>query len=374
MAISIIHLSTVHYRYDVRIMMKYSKSLAQDADFEMKLVVADGKNTEVINGLKIIDIGKLENGRLRRFLQGNYRAILFLSGNKADLVHVHDPELFPTIVFLKLLGRKVIFDMHENFPLQILTKHYLSLRTRKILSFIAKKSQNLLFRFVPVIFAEYSYKEHFKTVRNSVTILNFPLKSIQGQFKEEKFEIFTLGYMGGVNVQRGTIKTLETVKNLRKNGHLVNVVFVGPYDSEITSNQLYQESISEGWAKFYGRLKPEQGWQIMAKCHVGLAVLQNSPNFRESYPTKMFEYMLLGLPIIVSDFPLYEKIVEECKCGFAVDSVSIEEISMAVVELYLNQEKAHEMGRMGKQIALKKYTWESEFEKAKNFYDKVLNI
>ena len=51
-----------------------------------------------------------------------------------------------------------------------------------------------------------------------------------------------------------------------------------------------------------GYLLPSEGWPVIARCHIGLALLKPIPNYYESYPTKLFEYMALGLPVITSNF------------------------------------------------------------------------
>ncbi|WP_223826656.1 glycosyltransferase [Flagellimonas sp. S3867] len=288
------------------------------------------------------------------------------------MYHFHDPELMLVAFFFRMLGKRIVFDMHENFPLQILTKTYMPVLAKKTLSTIAKKSQQLIFGFIPVIFAENSYHRHFPKTCLHTTILNFPLLRMVDKIKGEKRDKFTLGYMGGVNIERGTIIILRAIQELVKKGHDIEVVFIGPYNEEITSTEIYQDSIKEGWATFFGRLKPEEGWSKMAECNAGLAVLQNSPNYIESYPTKLFEYMLLELPTIVSNFPLYRQIVEECNCGIAVEPSSVNEVCNAILTLYTSPKMCLEMGKRGKSKAAEKYSWESEYSKLKKFYSKVL--
>jgi len=82
--------------------------------------------------------------------------------------------------------------------------------------------------------------------------------------------------------------------------------------------------------------------------------------------------MLLGLPIIVSNFPLYEAIVKESNCGIAVNPSSEEEIYKAMKWMHDHKEEALAMGQRGKQKATEKYSWESEFSKLIGFYETIL--
>lgn len=367
----IAHITTVHYRHDVRIMYKYCRSLV-DEDFDVSLVVSDGYGDEILHKVNIIDLGKSKFGRLGRFFLGSLNVFIHLIRKKYELLHFHDPELIPLALFMRILGCKVVFDMHENLPLQILTKTYLPKPIRYTLYQISYLFQRFAFMFLPVIFAEISYKRYFKNIKRQKIVLNYPLKETLENISLPKKENFTLGYMGWLNKERGTIATLEVVSKIRATVKL-DLLFVGPYGKDINENILYKESIEEEWATFLGRLEPKKGWQEMSKCHVGLAVLENSPNFVESYPTKIFEYMLLGLPIIVSNFPLYKKIIDESQCGISVDPSSLEDFENAILWLINNPDKSKIMGQNGKKIAQEKYNWESEFLKVKFFYYDLLH-
>jgi hypothetical protein len=46
----------------------------------------------------------------------------------ADIYHLHDPELMPLGLLLKLQRKKVIYDVHENLPKQISIKHWINPR------------------------------------------------------------------------------------------------------------------------------------------------------------------------------------------------------------------------------------------------------
>lgn len=362
----------MHYRHDVRILYKYCMSLEKDDNYVVTLLIADGHGNEVINGVNIKDLGKPIGGRFGRVIIGSLKVAIYLFKNKASILHFHDPELIPIASIAKLMGAKVIFDMHENLPLQILTKSYLPKYIKISLNLITKLYQRIAFMYIPVIFAEKSYRRYFPFIKKQTVVLNYPLKDSLINTTNPKNKTFTVGYMGGINIERGTLITLEAIASVKKQNKQIRGLFIGPYSAEISDNDLFKKSVEDKWASFLGRMEPQKGWEEMSKCDVGLAILQDSPNFIESYPTKIFEYMLLGIPIIVSDFPLYREIIESCKCGIAVNPSSKKEIAEAFLYFMNNPDQTKIMGKRGKEIALQKYIWESEFLKVKSFYSSLL--
>ena len=143
MKIKITHLTSVHPRYDTRIFIKECCSLAKIKGYEVNLIVADGLGDEKNNSVQIVDVGKLQ-GRINRIFKTTRNIFIKAIELDSDIYHLHDPELIPVGLKLKKLGKKVIFDIHENVAEQIKDKEYLNFYVRNFFSFIyAKYEKNL---------------------------------------------------------------------------------------------------------------------------------------------------------------------------------------------------------------------------------------
>jgi len=88
----------------------------------------------------------------------------------------------------------------------------------------------------------------------------------------------------------------------------------------------------------------------------------------------MFEYMAAGIPVIASDFPLWNKILTENKCGLCVNPFDKDSIAKAINELLANPEKAKQLGQNGKKAVLEKFNWNIEKKKLIEFYEKFDKI
>lgn len=372
MAPHLVHVTVVHGRYDTRILLKQCASLSDAGVGRVSLFVADGLGDESWRGVTIRDVGQPRFGRVGRAVAGSIRMWRAVRAAKPDLVHVHDPELLPLAGALRLAGIHVVFDMHENLPKEILTKTWVAGPARRVLSGIMRLGQRAATRRIPTVFAEKSYVQDFPATTNSVVVLNFPLVDSLLRVQAEKRSTFTVGYIGGVSAERGAPVLLDAVARVRAAGTRAECTLVGPVANEPELQTLIAQGTAEGWLMAPGRLKPEDGWHSMAQCHVGVAVLQPSENFVDSYPTKLFEYMALGLPVIVSNFPLWRDVVESAGCGIAVPPDDPQALADAIARLATNPPLRQEMGGRGRSAVQAEYRWESEFSKLRRFYERLL--
>jgi glycosyltransferase involved in cell wall biosynthesis len=115
-----------------------------------------------------------------------------------------------------------------------------------------------------------------------------------------------------------------------------------------------------------------EGFEISKKCVVGLSVLKPIKNYVGSYSTKIFEYMAIGLPVITSNFPLYQNVVERYNCGYCVAPYSSQELADRIEELISNSELTNQMGANGQLAVKDKFSWSSEEEKLIDLYKEVL--
>lgn len=339
--------------------------------YRVTLIVADGRGNEVRNGVDIVDVGVARGGRLGRMLVSVWRVVRLAMRRKCRFVHLHDPELLISGVAFKALGIRVVYDMHENVPKQILTKTWLSDWARKPVSIVMRGIERLILSGIPVVMAEESYVVDYRWVRRSVVVQNFPVLENCAIDATGKFVDFTVGYIGGVSRERGIIAVLLAVAELRHAGHRVNFECLGPVDSEVAKDQLFISACEDGWLHAPGRVDGKEGWKKIARCHVGVAVLAPLPNYVASWPTKIFEYMAMGLPVVVSDFPLYRNMVEQDGCGILVRPDDVPDIVRALERLMNRPDEARVMGGRGLRAVTKKYVWSNEISKLLAFYKSV---
>ena len=118
-----------------------------------------------------------------------------------------------------------------------------------------------------------------------------------------------------------------------------------------------------------GWLDRERTRRLLARARLGLAVLHPTRAYLEVLPTKVFEYMSAGIPVIASNFPLWSELVEGNSCGLVVDPTDPSAISRCIEYLLTHPAEAEEMGRRGRQAVLDRYNWEAEGRKLVDMYE-----
>jgi glycosyltransferase involved in cell wall biosynthesis len=85
-------------------------------------------------------------------------------------------------------------------------------------------------------------------------------------------------------------------------------------------------------------------------------------------PTKIFEYMAAGLPVITSDLPKSKEIVEGAGCGFAVSLSDPEGLVNKLTRLKADPRYAIELGLAGRSVVSRDYNWEHDAAELSNLY------
>ncbi len=362
--IKICHISTVHSAFDDRIFHKECKTLL-NAGYDVSLIVQHDKE-EIIEGIKIIPLPKPKN-RLNRMLFLPFKAYKLALKQKAEIYHFHDPELIFIGLLLKLKGKKVVYDVHEYYKDKILSKSYINKYFKVLLAhFFSFIEKNISKYFDYIITADNYVKSKFK-VKNIERIANFP-KIINLSIDKKLSK--TCIYSGGLSIDRGILKIVEMFSFIEDKD--IKVILIGKWESVEMKKKVNELKNIE----YLGFLPWEDAVKITSECSIGLNLLQPVPAYLYAAENciKIFEYMMVGIPIISSNFKGLKEIIEENNCGICVDPQSPEEIAKAVEYLINNPEIAKQMGENGRKVVEEKYNWENEGKKLLKIYGDLLNV
>jgi glycosyltransferase involved in cell wall biosynthesis len=365
-------LTSVHPVFDTRIFYKEAKTLV-GAGYDVTLIAQHNKN-EIVDGIKIIALSEPRN-RFWRILFLAKRAYKLALKQKADIYHFHDPELLPWAIKLKRkTGAKIIYDVHENVAKDILSKDWIPKFIRfTVAKFFDYFQKRISKKFDYIITATPGIKNNFKQP-NIIDIKNYPLvlgsefTGKQNEFRKNN-NVYTLIYIGGLTQIRGIKEIVQSLKFINSK-YPVKLKLIGKFDKKNFEKEIKNIEESEK-IEFLGKRPLEECFLHLKMADIGLICFWPEPNHIEAVPNKLFEYMTAGLPIIASNFPLWEKIVEKNNLGITVNPLNPREIARAIEYLIEHREEAKKMGENGREAVLEKYNWENESKKLLEVYKKL---
>ena len=110
--------------------------------------------------------------------------------------------------------------------------------------------------------------------------------------------------------------------------------------------------------------------EVYGRSRIGMSTILNVGQYAslDNFPTKVYEYMAAGLPVIVSDYPFMRRSVQEDGFGVAVDPADTDAIAAAIRQILSDPQAAVRMAENGRQAVLHKYNWGIEEEKLLALY------
>jgi glycosyltransferase involved in cell wall biosynthesis len=365
-------LTSVHPPFDGRIFHRAAKSLAQ-AGYEVVLIARHDKE-EVIDGVRVVPLPPPRN-RLHRMTKVLWRLYRLAVKEDADIYHFHDPELMIVGLLLKRRGKKIIWDVHEHYPNSILDKYYIAKPLRRLIATSFDLFERAAVRFFDyVIYTTPFVGQRYQTMKvRSGPIENYPILKLSEAFRREPQQ--RIIYLGGMGRIRGLVEVVEAFALVAQKYTGWELYLVGssrPASFEQELRDLAQRLGVAAQIKFVAWVPYEEKERLSCRASIGVITYLPHANNTSCLPNKLFDYMLVALPVIASNFPLYRDVVEPSHCGLLVDPTRPQEIARAMEYLIEHPQEAQQMGENGRRAVRDKYNWETESQKLLHIYDTVL--
>ncbi|MEO9624195.1 MAG: glycosyltransferase [Qipengyuania citrea] len=363
------HVSSVHKVNDIRVFHKECATLA-DAGFDVTLI---GVEAEVPDrGVKVITLPN-EGSRFQRMVVRARTAYRYALDVGADLYHFHDVEMLPYALMLKRqTGAKVVFDSHECFREDVVAKHWIPKFFRPTVGFIVGGVEDFVVRRIDqVVAATPHIQEIFeREAQRVITVNNYPIADefsavVQKLHNDRR----SICYVGAISFARGIIPLLDSLSYIDSS---VTLDVAGPFAGKEVEEACYSHP---NWGRvfYHGQVSRNVVAQIYSSAFAGMATLLPVPNHILSKPIKLFEYMSAGVPVICSDFPLWQSLIATGGCGKVVDPIDPKAIATAVEALRLDPIMGSNMGRRGIDLVRNEYNWGREGCKLVETYDALLS-
>ncbi|HEU4676645.1 MAG TPA: glycosyltransferase, partial [Motilibacteraceae bacterium] len=141
-----------------------------------------------------------------------------------------------------------------------------------------------------------------RRARHRLVLRNLPSPALLPQPGEvTRAEVPTAVYVGDVRASRGALAMAEAVA-LAPGWRLEVVGPVAPGEAERLERRVAAPDLA-GRVVLHGRRPPREAWALAARGWVGLSLLEPTPAFLQAVPSKLYEYLAVGLPVVATDLP-----------------------------------------------------------------------
>jgi len=306
------------------------------------------------------------------FVKGSMLLLSRHIKRRYDVIHIHNMPDFLIFMGLlpKLLGAKLILDIHDVVPELYCQKFNRTMDSSPVK--LLRLTERICVRFADYVIVANDLWMKKIIHRDQIApdkcsgILNYPdRKYFRAVEKEHQNDDFTVVYPGTISHHHGIDVAIKAISIARKTiPNLRFVVYGLSGDPAYTEylDRLVEDMKLRDIVAFHEPVKHAELNEIYARSDVGVVPKRGGIFSSEAFSTKIFDFLAVGLPVIVSRTKIDEYYLDESTVMY-FDPESAEHLAGCIVELYKNPEKRRSLIANGRM-----YVAENNWEVKKSAY------
>ncbi|MGG6230570.1 glycosyltransferase family 4 protein [Tenacibaculum sp. SDUM215027] len=306
----------------------------------------------------------------------------FLNKYAVETIHVHDMVVAKAVMLAnKKMQLPVVLDLHENRP--EIMKFYPHLKKFPQSFLIStnkwkQKEEEFIKKASKVIVVTKEAKEELLrrtkiASKNVVIVPNTVRESFfesLNEFKEYTVKNnFNLLYIGDTGERRGLATVIKSLPILKKDIKNIKLIIVGSVNEDL---KILTEDLNvEQYVSF-------EGWQneitfpnYIKSSDICLSPLHRNIHHDTTHANKLFQYMSLGKPLLVSDATAQKNIIEKVDAGLVHEEKNIEDFTRKVLTLYKEEQLRERLGKNGEAFVRNEFTWDKTSKELINLYNNL---
>lgn len=292
-------------------------------------------------------------GRARARALGSAVSLLRRQGGAYDLILIHDPELL-LAVWLARPAAPVVWDVHEDAAAALVDRPWMPGALRRVAALLIHCFESWAERRLRLILAEDGYQDRFR--RRHPVIRNLPPVAAQQPRAAVRPQVV---YVGRVSLLRGAGDMIALGRRLAAAG--IDLHLVGPVDGDVES--MVRSAAADGVVTWHGFVPNEKALELVDGSLAGLSLLHDISNYRVSAPTKVYEYLSRGVPVVTSPLPIPRGIVEAHDVGLVADLDDLDAMAAFITHLRDAPDVRLQMGARAYAVALREFNWSREADR-----------
>lgn len=375
---SIIHIGPGQWAGHMRIYQRECRTLV-NSGFDVSLIAHAFPFDKIDSRIDFHSLGELPrdsfNLGIFNRIERSSKAFDISKSIKANLIHYYSPEFIPWAGKLKKNKKiPIIFDCMEDFEAYFLIRDgipkilrsTISLLVSKLLEYAARTSDAVIFS------DQGTSKKFINSAKRIEVIHNFPdLTIFDPSLESPSKKNYDIVFNGAV--YKYTLTNCFNIDNeLVKKGYKLKWLFFGLNPEEKWVNdQLRLRRIHDRFT-FEGLIPQEEVPRKLQQARIGIIPLPDNEKFRNNIPQKLFEFMSLGIPVVMSDLPPSRELTGIEDCSKMVKPDDYLEYANAIISLLDNKSYCSDMAERAKTLIIEEYNWQMESKKLINLYNDLL--
>jgi glycosyltransferase involved in cell wall biosynthesis len=177
------------------------------------------------------------------------------------------------------------------------------------------------------------------------------------KYEDESYPL-QLIYVGSISIDRGRDVMLEAMAIVKQFGNIAHLTIVGANKAQYQyCHNLMEKLQIMDFVTIHQRVPGSEIPSMLKQADVGLCIWQDLAWYRFNPPTKLFEYLVAGLPVLASNIATHTQYVKDDFNGmiFEYNSVSL---ANAIQRLWENRHNLSQIKRQAYQ-ASDAYLWQN---------------
>jgi glycosyltransferase involved in cell wall biosynthesis len=373
-SLRICYLTSIHPDFDGRV-WRYATMLA-DLGHEVHLIcpwdVEDGETRE---GATLHPFPRAQRTILRPLHVVNRIAKKLRPLLKyVDLIHFHDIDILPAMAAFSFV-KPVVYDVHENYPEEMRLRGWGPKPFPFLLSHMLRISQATLARMIGnVVLVVPEQEPDFPMSKlHTLIVRNFASVKMLGRATDDYMtRPDGVIYTGSGYEANGVFLYLEIARRMEKIHPEVAFYMADRFDGAALARERVMGIIATlGNVRLVSNVRPQNVIDHLNSATIAVSADLRVPQRIRALPTKLFEYMAAGLPIVASDLPNTVDAVGGSGSGILCQPEDSDSFVRAICSLIEDRAGAYAMGKRGQDTFRQKFCWEGQGKAVERFYEEI---
>ena len=310
----------------------------------------------------------------------------FIRETNIEALHIHDMRIAGAVYKVNVnFNLPIVLDLHDNMPeVMKLYPHLQKFPGKYLISpkkwkqkeeeFIKKANKVIAVspEFIDTLAVRLPLeKDKLVLVPNTIRKTFFEDYKVNETIIKKYQSNFVILYLGDTHLRRGIQTAIAALVKLKDTIPEIKLVIVGKNTTDIILRKQVKDLQLEQFVDFEGWQNVSLFQSYILASEICISPLHRNLQHDVAYANKIFQYMSLAKPLLVSDAIAQKKLVEKVACGLVHKERDSKDFSNKVLALYKSKPLRMELGESGRKFIQNEFSWEQTSKNLINLYNNM---